>query len=113
MKKTPKTPKQIKNEIDALQELKPKIPEHSMFGTNNHDNVEAEIRVLADDMSEDEIYDTWPVDGKDDEETQELHRENGAINSAAIYARQWLDGDEKESPSQGWASLAKKKGPKK
>lgn len=109
MKKTPKTPKQIKKELDALSKMKTLIPQYTAFGDNNREKIEAEIRVLADDMSEDEIYGEWPVDGKDDEESNELLREYGAQNSAALYARRWMDGEEEESMSQGWAPLAKKK----
>lgn len=108
-KKIPKTEKQIKKEAEALVKLKPKVPMYTAFGDNNHAKMEAEIRVLSDNMSEDEIYGEWPMDGKDDEESAEFARENGAQNSAALYTRRWMDGEEEESPSQGWAPLAKRK----
>lgn len=106
-KKIPKTEKQIKKEAEALVKLKPQVPMYTAFGDNNHAKIEAEIRVLSDNMSEDDIYDTWPVDGKDDEESLEFERENGHENSAALYVRQWMDGEEEDGPAKGWAELAK------
>lgn len=109
MKKTPKTAKEIKKELDALTKMSTLIPEYTAFGGNNREKIEAEIRVLADDMSEDEIYGEWPVDGKTPKESEELYREYGEQNSSALYARRWMDGEEEESMSSGWAPLTKKK----
>ena len=109
MKKKPKTAKEIKKELDALTKMSTLIPQYTAFGGNNREKIEAEIRVLADDMSEDEIYGEWPMDGKDDKETEEFQREYAEQNSSALYARRWMDGEEKESMSSNWAPLAKKK----
>ena len=90
-----KTKKQIEQEIKGLKEIKPFIPETDFFGGNNHDKIDAQIKVLEENLSEDEIYDTWP-----DEEHQD-------IVSNARDAMGWRDGADYEGEGlvKDWASL--------
>ena len=85
--------------------MKPKVRRATAFGDDNHAAIEAQIEVLENDMSVDDI------ENRADEETEaeeELWTENQ--KESALYARQWMDGDEKESPSHSWAGLVEKKG---
>lgn len=100
--KTP-TKAQIKAEAKKLAAMKPKVRRMTAFGDDNHAAIEAQIEVLENDLSEDDIY------NRANEETaaaEELWTERQREN--ATHARQWMDGEEKESPSQSWAGLAKK-----
>lgn len=90
----PKTDKEVKAEIAALKEMKPFVRQFTAFGDNNHDKMDCEIQALEEDMDEDQTYDEWPEDEADMEK-----------RSAAQYAIAWRNGDEDESPSEGWKPL--------
>lgn len=91
-----RTEKEIQDEITALRELKPRVPYESMFGDNNHNAIEAQIETLESDLVEDDIY-------------EKLENEEWLQNeeSAALDARQWMDGDSEDKPSESWKPLAK------
>ena len=86
------TREQIQEEIEKLKELKPKVRHHTAFGDDNRAAIGAEIKVMEMNLGEDEIYDRY-------EDYQHSL-------DAALYARYWLDGHEKEAPSVGWEPLA-------
>jgi len=90
------TKKQIKAEAVKLSKLKPDVRSVSGFGNNNHAAIDAQIRVLKENMGEDEIYDVW----------------GGEVNSVrnnALEARFWMDGESEDgSPSYGWKAIARK-----
>jgi hypothetical protein len=95
----------ITEEIAALAALKPKVRRQSQFGDDHHAAIDAQIRVLQDGLSEDEIYDEFT--DPDDEEA------GRNVLDAALDARFWLDGDwdegdhEGDSPVADWKSLAR------
>lgn len=62
------TNKEIAAEAKKLDEMKPKVRRFSMFGDDNWAAIEAQIRVLEEDLDEDEIYEAY---GNEDEEDQE------------------------------------------
>jgi|SRR5579872_4170911 len=100
--KTP-TIEQIKSEIKALEAIKPNIIPMSIFGDNHHDAIDAQIRVLKEEMDEDTVYDTW-------EDTNDYDVNRNVIN-AALDAVNWLDGNsdyEGVSPARDWEQLLKK-----
>lgn len=94
------TDKEIKKEIAQLKELKPDVRRFNVFNDDNHAKIDAQIRVLEEDLSEDDIYDEWPAEDGQDE----------VLRNSSLDARKWLDGESEDgAPSEGWAILAKKK----
>lgn len=83
--------KQIQNEIVALQETKPRIPEFNGFRDSNHEAIDAQVKVLSDRLSYADLVKEYG--GKvDDMETLE----------AAKYARDWMNSEPVWSPSSEW-----------
>ena len=90
-----KTKKEIQLEVEKLKELLPNIRPTSAFGTDNKAQLAAQIKVLEEDMDDSDIYDKFDHFGIDEETL-----------SAALDARQWLDGDySEETLSEGWEVL--------
>ncbi len=89
---------EVKVEIKKLQEIKPKIPEYTKFGGNNWEKIDAQIRVLKEDMDEEDIDAEWggPIEDIDTE----------LLNSAE-EAMNWVNGDPEEAPHVDWMSLVK------
>jgi len=92
---------EINAEIAKLKEMKPTVRHFTAFHDDNHEAIDAQIRVLEKGMTEDEIYDHW-----DRAEADEHAR------SAALDAQQWRDGEERPdvedqdaTPSSGWEEL--------
>ena len=105
-----KSEAEIKAEIGRLKDVKPGVPEHSMFGDSNHDKIEATIAVLKEDLDNDQIFDRFE---KLDEEG--VAEENQVELDAALDAMYWRDGGggDGEPPSKGWEDLAEAKKKKK
>jgi len=114
MSKQP-TKKQIEAEIKKLGVIKPNVRKTSIFGDNNQDAIDAQIEVLENRWTDDEIYDRFPsqedLDNKADhgEEVDDIGYRNNVIESA-LEAAQWLEGEsEYGKPSDGWKELIIKK----
>lgn len=91
------TQAEIDAEIKALEDVLPKVPARSFFGDDNRSAIRVSMRVLKDNMSEDDIYDRYG-DSADN------------VLEEALGARHWLDGDydgEFGSPSKEWEQLIK------
>lgn len=88
-----KKPTRKEAEADAakLEAMIPNMRKYSGFGNDNHANAKAAIRVLKEDLDEDQINETF--DDYDDSG-------DNPTNRAAMDARQWLDGTSKLSPSE-------------
>lgn len=98
------TTSQIKTELAALESLKDRIPQHSVFGDDNRAKIEAQIDVIKSGMSEKEVYKKY----EPDETAEEYQDSDMGILDDALYARQWLDGQATDgSPSENWISLVK------
>lgn len=91
------TKQEVAAEIKWLIKNKKRIPERTFFGDSNHDDIEAQIRALEEEMTENDAEDAWPWDGN----------EENRLQTAALDAIHWRDGEEKESPSEGWKPLIK------
>ncbi|KKM91714.1 hypothetical protein LCGC14_1225870 [marine sediment metagenome] len=78
-----KTQEQIDEQIRLLKEARDKIVPTSMFGTDNIELLDAQVRVLEKDMDEDDIYDRWDRDEEDMD-----------VRSSAGEALKWMDDDE-------------------
>lgn len=77
-----KTAKEIKTQIAALKKVRPKVRPHSIFGTDNLAQLDAQVYVLENLSDNNDIYDEYDHSGIDEE-----------ILSAALEARQWLNGE--------------------
>jgi hypothetical protein len=97
---TKPTDKQIKTEIAKLEKMKPRVRHYSGFGDDHHAAIDAQLEVLKDNLSDEEIE--WRMDS-DMTAEEELWKENQ--RDAALEARNWLEGEEKISPTKNWASL--------
>jgi len=91
--KTPKTDAEINHEIEQLRAVKPRVPNRSIFGDDNHAAVDAQIAVLTERMTKDQVRARFPEDGMD-----KLFM--------ALIAADWMHGDlvgaEDTPPSQDW-----------
>jgi len=98
--KTP-TQKQIDAEIKKLEAMKSRISRTNFFGNNNHEKIDAQIKVLEENLSEDEVYAEFE-DADNPDNTIDL------VNDAREAAL-WLIGksDEDETPSDGWKELVR------
>ncbi len=84
------TPEQVKKEIETLTEMKPKVKRFSAFGDDHHAALDAQVDVLKNDLTYDEI-----------DEQYEYHARANAHD-----ARLWLDGEgDPETLSEDWENL--------
>jgi len=89
--------KEILKEIQALKGVKPRIAKFaafSIFGDDNVASIEIQIRVLDERMNEAEIDDACAEEDDD------------YLLSSAMAAFNWMEGNDAESPSEGWIKLA-------
>lgn len=93
-----KTNEEIEAEIKALTEIKPRVRRETAFGEDNHVAIDAQIRVLRDEMTEEDVIQAH-------EEINEWETEHAY--EAARDAAQWLAGKLEESLSESWAAIAK------
>jgi hypothetical protein len=94
-----KTKEQIEAEIAALKELKPKIRARSIFGDDHHAAIDAQLDVLEKRLSENAVFDQFGTD-------EDLDRSQSVFD-AAMDARNWMDGQDVETPSVSWKGLVK------
>jgi len=95
------TAKKIKEEIEKLETMKPTVRVRSVFGDNHHEAIDAQIEVLTENMSEEEVIQKFPSIEEDEEDG---FKQN--IIDAAMEAALWLSGEtEAGSPSDGWKEL--------
>lgn len=91
--KKPKTDAQIAAEIEALGALKPRVPAFSSFGDNNWAAIDAQIAVLTERLTQDQVRARHPEDG-------------GDKLFLALIAADWMHGDlvgaDDTPPSQDW-----------
>jgi len=102
MTTTVKNNDEVKAEIQALKDCKPKVRKRNYFGDSLHDAIDAQIQVLSEDMNEDEIYGEW--EDPDDPEAMQNERD------AALDAFAWMNGTERldaehESLAAGWLEI--------
>lgn len=92
--------RQVKSEATKLATMQPKVRHFTAFGDDNRAAISAQIEVLENDMSVEDIEDR-----ADNEIAAEEELWTGNQKESALQARQWMDGDEKESPSKSWQGL--------
>ncbi len=79
-----KTEDQINAEISALVALKPKVRERTAFGDDNRAAIDAQLAVLRERMSSDEVYYAY---GDEDADEFDQH-----TFDAALSACDWMTG---------------------
>ena len=84
--------KEIDTDVSALRSVKPRVPEFTGFGDNNHEAINVQIEVLERRRSEDWCYTTFPP--------------GSAELDHALHAVLWVCCEEDEAPSFGWVELA-------
>lgn len=99
-RKNMKTKEQIDAEIQKLASLKPRVRHYSGFGDDHHEAIEAQLSVLAENMSYADIHESWG-----DEDAGEFAQN---VLDDAIYARDWVMCAlaEDTAPSEQWKELA-------
>lgn len=101
-----KTKNQIKQQINALTKMKPRVLHYSGFGDDHHAAIDAQIHVLEEQLTTSEIYDLQS-DCQDQEcsgdDGIEWHIEN--IFENALEAAKWLSGEEAIKPTDNWKTL--------
>jgi len=105
MKKKPTkpTPEDIQREIKWLEENKLCIRRYSAFHDDLHTKIDAELKTLRENLTEDQIYSKFSED-----ETAEEFNGDHPLVEAALDVRHWMDGESGyESPSQSWGPLIK------
>jgi len=75
-----KSQKQIDEQIKALKAVRPRVRPHSTFGDYNLAKLDAQVKVLEEDLDSDDVWDEWPEEESDME-----------IRTAADDAVDWRD----------------------
>ena len=86
-----KTQEQITKEVEALKAVRPNVRPSTFFGDDNLAALDAQIRVLEEDLDEDDVWDEWP------EEEQDQH-----VRDSARQAVDWIN-DEEDPDCKGLA----------
>ena len=81
---------EVAQAIAELTAQKTELPEFSGFGDNNWKAIDEAIRVIEEDISDDDIYDEYPDYNADEDEFGEDTTE---IRNRMLDARRWLDGE--------------------
>ena len=90
------TEKQIQSEINKLGELQQKVRPYSAFGDDHRAAIAAQIVVLEERLTEDDVWDRYGDDAEN-------------IRENAEEAARWLEGDTDEKTlSENWACLVQK-----
>jgi hypothetical protein len=78
--------------------MKLTVVKESAFGENHHDAIDAQVKVLKDGLTEDDIYERY----------DDLLKDN--VKDAMLEAALWLAGEfiENGTPSKGWKELVRK-----
>jgi len=100
---TKPTPEQVAAEIARLKAVHPRVPTHSFFGDDNRAAIEAQIRVLEERMSLDEVHDTFGEMSAEGDFSQNTL-------DCALTAHDWLQGisaDDEAAPASGWEGIAR------
>jgi hypothetical protein len=100
--KSPRTPHEIAAEVAALRAMKPYVRQHGMFGNDNHACIDAQVEVLEQRLTEDQIWDRYNRGPDGDDEDAD---DDQSLLDCACAARNWMVGVDSEAPSEGWKVL--------
>lgn len=82
---------EIDEELEALRELRDQVPATSVFGDDNQEAIDAQLEVIAHNMTELRVLDAY-----EDEDNYTL--------SAALNALRWLREDD-DPVSESWREM--------
>lgn len=92
-----KTQKEIDEQVEKLKAIRPKVKPYSFFGDDNLDKLDAQVKVLEEDMDGDEVWDEWP------EEESDMN-----TRMSADDAINWRDGEsEIDDLAKDWPLISK------
>lgn len=97
------TDEMIDNEIVKLADMRPNVLKSSIFGDNHHDAIYAQIEVLEQRLDVYDVYDRFLSIEEDEDNGYPAN-----VRDAAIEAASWMEGEEENSPSEGWKELVRK-----
>ena len=90
------TEKQIESEIKKLAEMQQTVRPYSAFGDDHRAAIAAQIVVLEEQLTEDDVWDRYGEDAEN-------------IRENAEEAARWLEGETEENTlSENWQSLVQK-----
>lgn len=98
-----RTAKEIKAEVAALKKLRGQLPKLSPRGEENHTCIDAQIEVLNNKFTEDDIYERGDI-----ETTPTKKFWNSDVRNSAMSALNWKLGESFEAPSVDWDVMLKK-----
>lgn len=101
---TKPNPDQVAAEIVQLKGLLPRVRPTSMFGDDNLAAIEAQITVLTERMSLDDVYGRFGEDAFLIEDEFDQY-----VLDSAISAHDWLHAllaEDEETPAKSWEDLA-------
>ena len=82
---------EVAQAIAELTAEKTELPEFSAFGDDNWKAIDEAIRVIEEDLSNDDIYDEYPDYNEDDDE--DGNGDTTQIRDRMLDALRWLDGE--------------------
>lgn len=95
-----KTNAEIDSEVALLKAMKPKVRKLNAFGDNHHTAIDAQINVLEQRMTSDQLHDAYGADamGEDFDENE---------FAAALIAHDWMtfQAASDDTPSSNWQEL--------
>lgn len=98
-----KTASEIRDEVKALTEIKPKVRRYSAFGNDNLAAIDRQIEALVDKWTDDDAYDALDDGGIS------RHEFDAACEAIAwadgAYDEYEEDGEIVDRPSLSWKSL--------
>lgn len=87
-----RTQEEIKQQIAKLKEIRPKVRPYTAFGDSNLVKLDAQVKVLEENMDSDDIWDEWPEEEADMD-----------IRMTAEEAANWLVGEsEHDDLAEDW-----------
>ena len=101
--RTKPTPEVIEVEIERLKAVQPLVPAHSFFGDDNRAAITAQIRVLQERMSLEEVHDAFG-------ELSDAGDFSQNTLDCALTAHDWMHGllaADEATPAAGWEGIAR------
>jgi len=96
-----KTASEIRDEVKALTEIKPKVRRYTVFGDDNWAAIDRQIEALVDEWTDNDVRDL-----RDDLTEHEFQSAREAIDWAnGDYDEYEEDGEIVDRPSLSWKSL--------
>lgn len=99
------TKKEVDKNVAWLEANIDKLPRANMFGDNLQDHARADLKVLTENLSQDDIDDRTRFEDEDEDDSKDWDQNQ---RDSATSVREWLDGNESTSPISNYEHLVKK-----